>query len=170
MQTFNPKHFKPLEQPAFPRLEATAFPTLEQPSFLKGLFKGKGAYHQWASHCRELQAQLIGMARNEVIPQFQFYPLAMLPAQLILQSTGAGTAFLRWRNPDRSVMGVKLWEDMMQNISPDLLDDLYAIELHRIGLNMLISLAHSQARQAMACASKAEQAENCYRQRKEETQ
>jgi hypothetical protein len=32
---------------------------------------------------------------------------------LAQQSTGAGTTFLRWRNLDRSAMGVALWEELL---------------------------------------------------------
>src|SRR3546814_17188602 len=78
-----------------------------------------------------------------------------------LQATGAGTTFLRWRNLDRSSMGVALWEALLANPATpaSLIDELYAMELQRIVLNMQISLTHSIARQALECASKAAQAE-----------
>jgi hypothetical protein len=77
--------------------------------------------------------------------------------QLAQQTTGAGTTFLRWRNHDRSSMGVALWESLLDRPATpaSLIDDLYAIELQRIALNMQISLTHSIARQALECASKA---------------
>jgi len=58
-------------------------------------------------------------------------------------------------------MGVALWEALLANPAtpPSLIDDLYAIELQRIVLNMQISLTHSIARQAMECAAKVAQAE-----------
>ncbi len=87
--------------------------------------------------------------------------------QLAQQATGAGTTFLRWRNLDRSSMGVALWEALLANPATpaSLIDELYAIELQRIVLNMQISLTHSIARQALECASKAAQAEAAYLRR-----
>ncbi|MCB1907683.1 MAG: DUF3158 family protein, partial [Rhodocyclaceae bacterium] len=80
---------------------------------------------------------------------------------------GAGTTFLRWRNLDRSSMGVALWEALLANPATpaSLIDELYAIELQRIVLNMQISLTHSIARQALECANKAAQAEAAYLRR-----
>ena len=46
-----------------------------------------------------------------------------------------------------------------------LIDDLYAMELQRIALNMQISLLHTLGRQAQECASKAAQAEAAYLRR-----
>jgi hypothetical protein len=64
--------------------------------------------------------------------------------------------------PDRSAMGVALWQQMMaSNATPvNLLGDLYAIEQQRITLNMQISLLHTLGRQAEDCASKVAQAED----------
>jgi single-strand DNA-binding protein len=58
-------------------------------------------------------------------------------------------------------MGVALWEALLANPATPatLIDELYAIELQRIVLNMQISLTHSIARQALECASKAAEAE-----------
>ena len=74
---------------------------------------------------------------------------------------------LRWRNLDRSSMGVALWEALLANPATpaSLIDELYAIELQRIVLNMQISLTHSIARQALECANKAAQAEAAYLRR-----
>src|SRR3989344_5302864 len=44
-------------------------------------------------------------------------------------------------------------------------DDLHAIELQRITLNMQISLLHTLGRQAQECASKAAEAEDAYLRR-----
>jgi hypothetical protein len=64
-------------------------------------------------------------------------------------------------------MGVALWEALLDRPATpaSLIDDLYAIELQRIVLNMQISLLHSIARQAQECASKAAQAEAAYLRR-----
>jgi Protein of unknown function (DUF3158). len=47
-------------------------------------------------------------------------------------------------------MGVALWEALLANPATpaSLIDELYAMELQRIVLNMQISLTHSIARQA----------------------
>src|SRR3546814_12937763 len=64
-------------------------------------------------------------------------------------------------------MGVALWEALLANPATpaSLIDELYAMELQRIVLNMQISLTHSIARQALECASKAAQAEAAYLRR-----
>jgi len=126
----------------FVALEQADFQRLEHAGYLKGLlqpFKGKGSLETWASQCAAL--------RDDVI--------------------GAGTTFLRWRNLDRSSMGVALWEALLANPATpaSLIDELYAIELQRIVLNMQISLTHSIARQALECANKAAQAEAAYLRR-----
>lgn len=156
------RRFTPLEQTAFLRLEHAAY--------LKGLlkpFKGKGSLETWASHCHALRDGLIALAVQEILPQARAYPFARLKVQLAQQTTGAGTTFLRWRNFDRSTMGVSLWQDTMDSPSThaSLIDDLYAMELQRLVLNMQISLTHSIARQALECASKMAQAEAVYLRR-----
>lgn len=145
-----PRRFEPLGQ--------AAFQSLEHAAYLKGLlrpFKGKGL-EDWASHCTELRDALITLAQRRVLPQARRHPFNVLPVQLSQQSTGAGTTFLRWRNTDRSSMGVTLWERLVA--SPDtpsaLIVDLLAMEEQRIALNMQISLLHSIARQAQQCADK----------------
>ncbi|OCX96537.1 MAG: integrase [Pseudomonas sp. K35] len=157
-----PRHFMLLEQPDFQRLEHAAY--------LKGLlkpFKGKGSLEAWASQCMALRDDLIALAMRRVLPQARAYPFSLLPVQLAQQTTGAGTTFLRWRNLDRSSMGVTLWQHLIASAStPDrLVDDLYAMELQRIALNMQISLTHSIARQALECADKMSQAEAVYLRR-----
>ncbi len=157
-----PTRFKPLEQADFQRLEHAAY--------LKGLlqpFKGKGSLEAWASQCHGLRDDLIALAQRRVLPQARAYPFSLLGVQLAQQPTGAGTTFLRWRNLDRSSMGVALWEALLANPATpaSLIDELYAMELQRIVLNMQISLTHSIARQALECASKAAQAEAAYLRR-----
>ncbi|PTU80390.1 integrase [Pseudomonas indoloxydans] len=154
--------FLPLEQADFQRLE--------HGSYLKGLlqpFKGKGSLEAWANQCTALRDDLIGLAQRRVLQQARAYPFSLLDVQLAQQTTGAGTTFLRWRNLDRSSMGVALWEALLANPATpaSLIDELYAMELQRIVLNMQISLTHSIARQALECASKAAQAEAAYLRR-----
>ena len=160
--TGQPARFLPLEQADFQRLEHAGY--------LKGLlqpFKGKGSLDIWASQCTALRDDLIGLAQRRVLQQARAYPFSLLDVQLAQQTTGAGTTFLRWRNLDRSSMGVALWEALLANPATpaSLIDELYAMELQRIVLNMQISLTHSIARQALECASKAAQAEAAYLRR-----
>ena len=154
----------------FVALEQADFQRLEHAGYLKGLlqpFKGKGSLETWASHCTALRDGVIGLAQRRVLPQARAYPFSLLGVQLAQQTTGAGTTFLRWRNLDRSSMGVALWEALLANPATpaSLIDELYAIELQRIVLNMQISLTHSIARQALECANKAAQAEAAYLRR-----
>lgn len=154
-----PARFAPLEQADFQRLEHAGY--------LKGLlmpFKGKGPLDTWASQCQALRDGLVVLAQRRVLTQARAYPFSLLGAQLAQQTTGAGTAFLRWRNQDRSAMGVSLWEALLaQRSTPaSLIGDLYAIERQRVVLNMQISLTHSIARQALECASKLAHAEAVY--------
>lgn len=104
---------------------------------------------------------MIVLAQRRVLPQARAYPFNLLDVQLALQTTGAGTTVLRWRNIDRSSSGVALWESLLGHpaIPASLIDDLYAMELQRIALNMQISLTHSIARHAKECASNMAQAE-----------
>ena len=157
-----PRHISPLEQTDFQRLQHAAY--------LKGLlkpFKGKGQLDTWANQCFGLRDDLIGLAQRRVLPQAKGYPFNRLVVQLAQQPTGAGTTFLRWRNEDRSTMGVSLWEHLIANpnTSPSLLPDLFALEFQRITLNMQISLTHSIARQALECATKMARAEAIYTRR-----
>lgn len=153
-------------------LDQTDFQKLEQAASLKGLlrpfpFKGKGALTEWASQCHALRDDLIELAQRRVLAQADAYPFRLLPVELAQQTTGAGTVFLRWRRPDRSAMGVALWQALITSpATPDtLIDDLYAMEVQRIVLNMQISLLHTLGRQALECASKVAQAESTYLQR-----
>jgi hypothetical protein len=154
----------------FVALEQADFQRLEHAGYLKGLlqpFKGKGSLETWASQCAALRDDVIGLAQRRVLPQARAYPFSLLDVQLAQQATGAGTTFLRWRNLDRSSMGVALWEALLANPATpaSLLDELYAIELQRIVLNMQISLLHTLGRQAHECASKVALAESLYLQR-----
>lgn len=150
-------YFQPLEQADFIRLEHAAY--------LKGFlrpFKGKGTLEVWASQCHALRDQLIALAQRRVLQQAHGHPFHLLPVELAQQRTGAGTVFLRWRTPDRSAMGVALWQEMMASTATpaNLLGDLHALEQQRIVLNMQISLLHSLGRQAQECASKMALAED----------
>ena len=150
-------YFQPLEQADFIRLE--------QAAYLKGFlrpFKGKGTLEVWANQCHALRDQLIALAQRRVLQQATGHPFHLLPVELAQQRTGAGTVFLRWRTPDRSAMGVALWQEMMASTATpaNLLGDLHALEQQRIVLNMQISLLHSLGRQAQECASKMALAED----------
>ncbi|MBF1164648.1 MAG: DUF3158 family protein [Dechloromonas agitata] len=154
----------------FTALEQTAFQRLEHAGYLKGLlrpFKGKGALEVWASQCEALRDELIALAQRQVLTQARGHPFNLLPIQLAQQVTGAGTAFLRWRNLDRSSMGVALWQEMVANPATPLglVGDLHAMETQRAVLNMQISLLHTLARQARECASKLAQADEVYLRR-----
>ncbi len=120
----------------------------------------------WANQCTSLRDDLIALAQRHVLQQASVYPFRLLPIHLAQQTTGAGTAFLRWRNLDRSSMGVALWEELINSAATPatLIDDLYTLELQRIVLNMQISLTHSIARQASECASKMARADAIYQQ------
>ena len=157
-----PRYFQGLQQAAFMKLEHAAS--------LKGLlkpFKGKGDLETWASQCFAMRDELIDMAQRQVLQQAVGHPFHLLPVELAQQTTGAGTAFLRWRKNDRSAMGVALWQELMVSTGTpvNLLADLHAIELQRITLNMQISLLHTLGRQAQECASKAAEAEDAYLRR-----
>jgi len=156
------RYFRGLQQGAFMRLEHAAS--------LKGLlkpFKGKGDLEAWASQCFAMRDELIGLAQRQVLPQAGGHPFHLLPVELAQQTTGAGTAFLRWRRHDRSAMGVALWQEMVASTATpvSLLEDLHAIEQQRIVLNMQISLLHTLGRQAQDCACKMAQAEDAYLRR-----
>lgn len=154
----------------FLALEQADFQRLEHAGYLKGLlkpFKGNGELATWASQCEALRDDLIGLAQRKVLSQARSHPFNLLPMQLAQQTTGAGTTFLRWRNLDRSRMGTALWEELLASpgTPPSLIDDLYAIEVQRIVLNLQVSLTHSIARQTSECASKLAHAEGAYQRR-----
>jgi hypothetical protein len=118
----------------------------------------------WASQCHALRDSLIELVQREILTQAQAHPFNLLDVQLARQTTGAGTAFLRWRKPDRSAMGVRLWQELIArpSLSAYLLDDLYAMEQQRVVLNMQVSLLHTLTRQARECAGKRGRAEAVY--------
>ncbi|MBN3115996.1 DUF3158 family protein [Pectobacterium brasiliense] len=154
----------------FTMLEQTTFQQLEHAGYLKGLlkpFKGKGALEVWASQCEALRDDLIVLAHRQVLAQARSHPFNLLPTQLAQQTTGAGTTFLRWRNLDRSSMGVALWQEVMVNPATPLglISDLHAMEVQRAVLNMQISLLHTLTRQARDCASKLVHADEVYLRR-----
>jgi len=154
----------------FALLEHADFRRLKHAAYLKGLlrpFKGKGELDLWASECFALRDDLIDIATEHVLAQAQAHPFSRLSAHLAQQKTGAGTTFLRWRNADRSLMGVGLWERLIQSPSTPgwLVDDLYAMERQRVVLNMQVSLTHHFARCALDCASKLASADAAYQQR-----
>lgn len=158
------RHFQPLEQADFIQLEHSGY----QKGLLKP-FKSKGALEAWANQCHALRDQLIELAQQRVLAQARGYPFRLLSVELALQTTGAGTSFLRWRKQDRSAMGVALWQEAMASTATpvNLLEDLHALEQQRITLNMQISLLHTLGRQAQDCASKMAQAEGVYLRRME---
>lgn len=154
----------------FQMLEQADFQRLEHAAYLKGLlrpFKGKGSLEAWASQCQSLRDDVVALALRGVLPQARRPPFNHLNMQLAQQTTGAGTTFLRWRNLDRSLMGVALWDALMASATTPtlLIDDLYAIELQRIVLNMQISLTHTIARQTLECANKMAHAEAIFERR-----
>lgn len=154
----------------FNALEQADFQKLEHAAYLKGLlkpFKGKGSLEDWAGQCTALRDDLIELAQRRVLAQARSHPFNLLPVQLAQQTTGAGTTFLRWRNLDRSRMGTVLWEEQLASpgTPSSLIDDLYAIEVQRIVLNLQISLTHSIARQTSECASKLARIEGAYQRR-----
>jgi len=154
----------------FQELESADFARLEHAAFLKGLlkpFKGKGTLETWASQCFSLRDDVIHLAADRVLGQARAYPFNLLRVQLAAQTTGTGTTFLRWRSVEGGAMGVSLWRDLMLDTSTParLLDDLYAIEQHRVLLNMQISLLHSIGRQANECAQKLAQADRAHHTR-----
>lgn len=142
---------------AFRPLESADFRCLEHSTYLKGLlkpFKGKGELQAWSRDCTRLRDGLINLAQRRVLAQVAIYPFTALPVHLSRQPTGAGTVFLRWRTVDHSAMGVGLWAALITDprTPPALLPDLHSLELHRIALNMQISLVHTLARHASTCA------------------
>lgn len=156
-----PRFFDPLEQADFQALTYAAS--------LKGLlkpFKGKEQLIEFALNCQLLRDALIQLSQR-LLAQATDYPFSLLPAVLAQQTTAAGTAFLRWRNSDRSVMGVELWQRLIeQPTTPtQLVHELYALECERVALNMQISLTHTLSRQARDCAAKMAYAEAAYLRR-----
>lgn len=152
-----------LQQTAFRPLQQDAFQRLQQGASLKGLlkpFKGKGELAQFAEQCRVLEVGLKELAQG-VLAQVRRHPFTLLPVRLTEQNTQAGTMFLRWQHVATRRMGVGVWAEMVgyPKTPIPMLQDLYALELQRITLNMQISLIHSIGKQAAECAEKMGQAE-----------
>ena len=152
-----------LQQTAFRPLQQDAFQRLQQGASLKGLlkpFKGKGELAQFAEQCRVLEVGLKELAQG-VLAQVRRHPFTLLPVRLTEQNTQAGTMFLRWQHVATRRMGVGVWAEMVGHSKTPIpmLQDLYALELQRITLNMQISLIHSIGKQAAECAEKMGQAE-----------
>lgn len=152
-----------LQQTAFRPLQQDAFQGLQQGASLKGLlkpFKGKGELNQFAEQCRVLEVGLKELAQD-VLAQVRRHPFTLLPVRLTEQNTQAGTMFLRWQHVATRRMGVGVWAEMVGHPKTPIpmLQDLYALELQRITLNMQISLIHSIGKQAAECAEKMGQAE-----------
>lgn len=155
-----------LQQTAFRPLQQEAFQRLQQAASLKGLlkpFKGKGELTQFADLCRAQESDLKALAQ-EVLSQARRYPFTLVPVRLTEQNTQAGTQFLRWQQVTDRRMGVGVWAEMMGSprTPESMLQDLYAMELQRITLNMQMSLLHSITKQAAECAEKMGQAEAVY--------
>ena len=155
-----------LQLTAFRPLQQEAFQQLQQAASLKGLlkpFKGKGELTQFAALCRDQESGLKALAQG-VLEQARRYPFTLVPVRLTEQNTQAGTQFLRWQQVTDRRMGVGVWADMMGSprTPESMLQDLYAMELQRITLNMQMSLVHSIAKQAAECAEKMGQAEAVY--------
>src|SRR3546814_10280742 len=84
------------------------------------------------------------LARRRVLPQARAYPFSLLDVQLAQQATGAGTTFLRWRNLDRSSMGVALWEALLANpATPASLIDELRSEEHTSELQSLMRISYA---------------------------
>lgn len=159
-----------LQQAAFQPLQQDAFANLQHAPFYKGLlkpFKGKGELEQLAEQCRSLQADLNTLAQERILAQAQRFPFTLMPIRMTHQHTSAGPVFLRWQQSGTRKMGVGLWADLCRNdlVTETLLQDLHAMELQRIALNMQISLVHAIGRQAAECAEKMAQATAVYTER-----
>lgn len=153
-----------MSAPRFVPLQQSAFTGMENSPFLKGFLRvmgNKQVLEQLAKDCEGMRDHLISLARTNILRQLRTYPFSLLPVQLAQQTTGSGTAFLRWRKVDRSSSGVDLWEELLLNPTTPfhIVDDLYQAELQRIVLNMQISLLHSIAKQSRECAVKVARAD-----------
>ena len=149
-------------------LTADAYRQLEHAASLKGLlkpFKGKGELEHLAQVARDIEAQLCQLM-EAVIHQAGRPPYSLLDSRLVLQNTGTGSAFLRWRTRDFARMGVAVWEQQVANpaLSPAMREGLYRFECKRIALNLQMSVMHSLFRQASTCAIKMASAEQVLRQ------
>lgn len=152
-----------LQQGAFKPLQQGAYQALQQSASLKGLlkpFKGKGELDQLAAQCTALELSVRELAQ-EVLDQVRQHPFGLLPVRLIEQNTAAGTSFLRWQHVQTRRMGVGVWKWQLDQpkTSRQMLQDLFALEQHRITLNMQTTILHFIGKQAAECAEKMGQAE-----------
>ncbi|MEN4946444.1 DUF3158 family protein [Pseudomonas proteolytica] len=149
-------------------LTPDAYRQFEHAASLKGLlkpFKGKGELEHLAQVAREIEAQLCRLM-EAVVQQAGRSPYSLLDIRLVLQNTGAGSTFLRWRTRDFSRMGVAVWERQVGNKTLPLAtrEGLHQFECDRIALNLQMSVVHSLLRQANTCATKMASAEMLLRQ------
>ena len=159
-----------LQQAAFQPLQQEVFANLQHAPFYKGLlkpFKGNRELDQLAEQCRSLEADLNTLAQERILAQAQRFPFTLMPIRMTHQHTSAGPVFLRWQQSGTRKMGVGLWADLCRHdlVTETLLQDLHAMELQRIALNMQISLVHAIGRQAAECAEKMAQATAVYTER-----
>lgn len=158
----------PDQQIPLTALTHDAYRQLEHAASLKGLlkpFKGKGELEHLAQVAREIEAQLRRLM-EDVVQQAGRAPYSLLDIRLVLQNTGAGSTFLRWRTRDFSRMGVAVWERQVSNKILPLAtrEGLHQFECDRIALNLQMSVVHSLLRQATTCAIKMASAERLLRQ------
>ena len=158
----------PAQSMPFDVLTPEAYRQLEHAASLKGLlkpFKGKGELEHLAQVARDIEAQLCRLM-EAVMQQAGRTPYSLLDIHLVLQNTGTGSAFLRWRTRDFARMGVAVWEQQVTNpiLSPAMREGLYQFECERIALNLQMSVVHSLFRQATTCAIKMASAEQVLRQ------
>ena len=158
----------PAQPMPFEALTPNAYRQLEHAASLKGLlkpFKGKGELEHLAQVAREIEAQLCRLMET-VVQQAGQPPYSLLEIRLVLQNTGAGSTFLRWRTRDFSRMGVAVWEQQAVNnaLSQVMREGLYRFECERIALSLQMSVVHSLYRQASTCAIKMASAERLLRQ------
>lgn len=155
-------------------LAPDAYRVIEHAASLKGLlkpFKGKGELAQLASVTRELE-QRVAQLMSTQAEIMALPPLSLLGIRLVLQNTGTGTTFLRWRTQDFSRMGALVWERLMRNprLPPSLRTALFQLECNRIALNLQMSVLHSLQRQALDCSRKMASAEGVLCQSRSETE
>ncbi len=158
----------PTQALPFETLTPDAYRQLEHAASLKGLlkpFKGKGELELLAQMAREIEARLCHLM-EAVAQQAGQPPYSLLDIRMVLQNTGAGSTFLRWRTRDFARMGVAVWERQVSNkaLPQTVREALHRFECERIALNLQMSVMHSLYRQASTCAIKMASAERLLRQ------
>lgn len=145
------------------RFSADTYRQFEQAASLKGLlkpFKGKGDLVQLADTLLRLRSDVAGLmgAMLAIVAQ---PPFSLLDLRLVIQHSGAGTDFLRWRSRDFSCMGVGVWQQAMAQpqLGQAVREALHQLEVNRVVLNLQMSGLHSLYRQALASADKLETAD-----------